>query len=196
MTGALPFARTVLPGQMGSVSGVCRRAGPSGLSVRGSVSFYTRSWSAFGQTLWQHRAAAETPARIVYHRATASVDRTIAVTLYQYPPFNIMINFRCKVIRPYIPFLLAALAWPGWIAYPAPAAAQSPAVIEDWVRSCAESGEFADRCFIRQSLTLKDSGGRLFDIAAGYPLGGDFPLLLLSAPLGMYLPGGITLEVD
>jgi invasion protein IalB len=76
------------------------------------------------------------------------------------------------------------------------ARAEPGPVIEDWVLRCEQEGEFRDRCFIRQTLTLKASGEMLFDIAAGYPLGGDFPLLLLSAPLGMYLPGGITIEVD
>jgi invasion protein IalB len=74
-------------------------------------------------------------------------------------------------------------------------AAQTESV-EDWVRQCEESGEFSGRCFVRQSLTLKSTGAMLFEIAAGYPLGGDYPLLLLSAPLGTYLPAGITIEVD
>ncbi len=68
--------------------------------------------------------------------------------------------------------------------------------IEDWVRECEGDGEFAGRCFIRQRLTLKSSGQLLFEIAAGYPLGGEYPLLLLSVPLGSYLPPGITLQVD
>lgn len=69
-------------------------------------------------------------------------------------------------------------------------------IVQDWVVKCEREGEFRDRCFIRQTLTLRSSGEMLFDIAAGYPLGGEYPLLLLSAPLGIYLPAGIDIEVD
>ena len=78
---------------------------------------------------------------------------------------------------------------------PAASRAQS-ALIDDWARQCEEEGEFGGRCFIRQRLTLNASGQMLFEIAAGSPLGGEYPLLLLSAPLGTYLPPGITIEVD
>lgn len=108
---------------------------------------------------------------------------------------NIMINSRYKVIPGRIAvaltLALCALIHPSSFVN-----AQEDAGVGDWVTQCDESGEFAGRCFIRQSLTLKDTGRMLFDIAAGYPMGGEYPLLLLSAPLGMYLPGGIILEVD
>lgn len=87
-----------------------------------------------------------------------------------------------------------------WLTIAATFAATTPAadasLIDDWARECDDGGEFAGRCFIRQRLTLKSSGQMLFEIAAGYPLGGEYPLLLLSAPLGTYLPSGITIEVD
>lgn len=74
--------------------------------------------------------------------------------------------------------------------------AATDGIMQDWVIKCEQEGEFRDRCFIRQTLTLRSSGEMLFDIAAGYPLGGEYPLLLLSAPLGIYLPAGIDIEVD
>ncbi len=87
--------------------------------------------------------------------------------------------------------MLVAVAMPA-----APPALAQSGLVEDWARECEDDGDFAGRCFIRQRLTLKSSGQMLFEIAAGYPLGGDYPLLLLSAPLGTYLPPGITIEVD
>ncbi len=66
----------------------------------------------------------------------------------------------------------------------------------DWQRKCGGVEVFNDRCFIAQTLRLRDSGRKLFEIAAGYPLDGEFPILLLSGPLGMYLPDGIRLQVD
>lgn len=74
--------------------------------------------------------------------------------------------------------------------------AQAPQVYQDWTRHCEEQGEFAGRCYIRQTLTLRNSGEMLFEIAAGYPLGGEYPLLLMTIPLGSFLPPGIVIGVD
>ncbi len=105
-----------------------------------------------------------------------------------------MTSILCKARRARLPCLLAAASLAAWLA--SSTALGQSAVIDDWARECETAGEFADRCFIRQSLTLNATGQRLFEIAAGYPLGGQYPLLLLSVPLGTYLPGGIVMEVD
>ena len=67
---------------------------------------------------------------------------------------------------------------------------------EDWVRVCEEKGAFSGRCYISQRLTLKDTGADLFSLGIGYPLQNPHPLMLLSAPLGIYLPSGINFSVD
>ncbi len=76
----------------------------------------------------------------------------------------------------------------------APASAQTDG--GDWQKHCGGVEVFNDKCFISQGLRLRDSGRKLFEIAAGYPLEGDFPMLLLTGPLGMYLPDGIRIQVD
>lgn len=97
--------------------------------------------------------------------------------------------------------LLAAL-----VAMSCPGTAATTTDTGDWVRECEESTSdasgtngrhnFTDHCFIRQTLLLKDNGQVLFDIAAGYPLSGTYPMLLMSVPLGVYLPAGINFVVD
>ena len=67
---------------------------------------------------------------------------------------------------------------------------------EDWVRICEEKGAFSGRCYISQRLTLKDTGVDLFSLGIGYPLENKHPLMLLSAPLGIFLPSGIKFSVD
>lgn len=74
--------------------------------------------------------------------------------------------------------------------------AHSNEKIQDWVQVCEDRGEFSGRCFISQTLHLKQSGKKLFQIAAGYPFEEKLPLILVSAPLGIYLPAGISLQVD
>ncbi len=68
--------------------------------------------------------------------------------------------------------------------------------IQDWVKNCETGGGFEGRCYVSQTLRLKSSGQKLFEIAAGFPLSGEMPLLLVSGPLGMYLPSGISMQVD
>jgi invasion protein IalB len=67
---------------------------------------------------------------------------------------------------------------------------------KDWVKRCADSGDFKDRCYVSQQLTLKESGTPLFNIAIGYPLDQQFPLVLVTTPLGIYLPAGLRIQVD
>lgn len=108
-----------------------------------------------------------------------------------------MMKSSYKVIRAAGTRFLSCVAIIAALLFGTPAAfGESEEPIEDWVRNCDTTGEFADKCFVRQRLTLKNSGDLLFEIAAGYPLGGDLPMLLLSAPLGIFLPAGITIEVD
>jgi invasion protein IalB len=75
------------------------------------------------------------------------------------------------------------------------AVAQDRTVFSDWVLECdARAPQGA--CFVSQSLSLKDSGTRLFQIAAGEPFGDGQQMLLVTGPLGMYLPSGIRFSVD
>ena len=74
--------------------------------------------------------------------------------------------------------------------------AKSAELIQDWVKVCENRGAFAGRCYVSRTLNLKKTGKKLFQIAAGYPLDGEYPLILVTAPLGIYLPPGVRMQVD
>ncbi len=72
---------------------------------------------------------------------------------------------------------------------------------KDWAMRCgevdsSEEGEKLEKCYLYQNLLIKETGERLFQAAVGYSLFHDSPLFLMTAPLGMYLPGGIRTQVD
>ena len=69
-------------------------------------------------------------------------------------------------------------------------------IYKDWVKRCASEGTFKDRCYISQQLSLNDTGEPLFNITVGYPLNEKQPLVLVSTPLGVYLPAGVEMKVD
>lgn len=65
----------------------------------------------------------------------------------------------------------------------------------DWSKICSsEGGE--EVCHISQSVDQNDSQGRLFQTSIGYLAGSSSPVVFLTAPLGMYLPRGITIELS
>ncbi|MGU9957242.1 MAG: invasion associated locus B family protein [Arenicellales bacterium WSBS_2016_MAG_OTU3] len=72
---------------------------------------------------------------------------------------------------------------------------------KNWAMRCGEvdaskEGEKLEKCYLFQNLLIKETGERLFQAAVGYSLFHDNPLFLMTAPLGMYLPGGIRTQVD
>lgn len=65
----------------------------------------------------------------------------------------------------------------------------------DWTVECDRDNEL--RCYLRQSILSQGTGQQVFEAALGYlgdPASG--PVLVLSAPLGIYLPDGLLLQVD
>jgi invasion protein IalB len=64
----------------------------------------------------------------------------------------------------------------------------------DWSKICSpvEQGEV---CQISQTVNQNESGQRLFQTSIGYVSESENPIMFLTAPLGMYLPRGITLEL-
>lgn len=68
---------------------------------------------------------------------------------------------------------------------------------KDWAMRCeGEEGSENHKCYIYQTLLLKETNERLLKVAVGYSPYQTPPLLLMSAPLGMFLPDGITVTVD
>jgi invasion protein IalB len=66
-----------------------------------------------------------------------------------------------------------------------------------WTAKCENAGDagpHAGGCFIFQNLVLRAGGQRVLQIAIGYVPGTDEPIALLSLPLGISLPPGVSIE--
>ncbi len=70
------------------------------------------------------------------------------------------------------------------------------ATFGDWSRICTASTEGVQVCQIVQSANQNESGQLVFQTAVGYVADNDRPILYLTAPLGIFLPRGISIFVD
>lgn len=95
-----------------------------------------------------------------------------------------------------IPGIFVAFSLLLWAAGAA-AAAPDGAKFQDWTVDC-ETAEGTDirQCFIVQQRVLKDGGGTVLLIHAGYPAGQDDLYAQFTLPLGILLPPGMGLQID
>ena len=101
-----------------------------------------------------------------------------------------------------VSLLLAAL-WGVMLASPQLTSAESESEegvkYRDWTRRCETIGEAeTETCYISQNLVLRESGKRLLNVAVGYlePVTPKKPRGVITLPLGISLPPGITVRVD
>lgn len=68
---------------------------------------------------------------------------------------------------------------------------------KDWTASCEtlQDGTKAP-CYIFQNLFLKQDNQRLLHVAVGYLAEADQPMAFFNLPLGVSLPGGLSVTVD
>ncbi len=70
------------------------------------------------------------------------------------------------------------------------------ASFDDWSLICT-ADETGDKvCQIVQSVNQNDSGQLVFQTAVGYVPDNESPILYMTAPLGIFLPRGISIFVD
>ena len=82
-------------------------------------------------------------------------------------------------------------------SFPASAAPEDGAIFKDWTTRCEETeASETPTCYIFQNLTLKKDNRRLLHVAVGYLREGDQPAAFFTLPLGVSLPGGLSLTVD
>lgn len=99
--------------------------------------------------------------------------------------------------------LAAALSAVLAISLPAasPAHAQTPSTdstkFGDWIVQCRAVGQDnSERCLLSQNIILRQSGKRVLNIAVARPAK-DKPFVFgITAPLGILLAAGLTLEID
>ena len=65
-----------------------------------------------------------------------------------------------------------------------------------WSKICTAGDGDPHHCQIVQSANQKDTGRRVFHTALGYVDDNDKPILYMTAPLGIFLPRGISIFVD
>ncbi|XOV88420.1 MAG: invasion associated locus B family protein [Pseudomonadota bacterium] len=70
------------------------------------------------------------------------------------------------------------------------------ATFGDWSRICSSNPEGATVCQIVQSANQNESGQLVFQTAVGYVADNERPIMYLTAPLGIFLPRGISIFVD
>ena len=76
------------------------------------------------------------------------------------------------------------------------AAPKDGQAFQDWMVKCEASDGKAERCFAFQNIIITESGQRLLTLAAGYLGPKGEPWILLTLPLGIFLPSGVVLKVD
>lgn len=75
-------------------------------------------------------------------------------------------------------------------------AAQETEKFGNWTAKCEESrGKVQGGCFIFQNLVLREGGQRVLQFAVGYVATTDVPIALLSLPLGISLPPGVSIRI-
>lgn len=74
---------------------------------------------------------------------------------------------------------------------------EAPRQFDDWALECGKpEGMERETCYMFQNIVVRDTGQRLLHTAVGYAADGSTPMLLLTAPLGVHLPGGVSLQID
>lgn len=92
--------------------------------------------------------------------------------------------------------LLAVMMFP-LTAFTADEESNNNEVYGSWVKVCqpAEDAQ-AEGCQITQIANQQESGKRVFQTTVGFVQDREEPVLFLNAPLGIYLPKGISISVD
>ena len=100
-------------------------------------------------------------------------------------------------------FLIACIALQAMLlGTSSQAAPQTGQKFRDWTARCEVRKETAGKetkeqtCFVFQNILLKKENKRLLHVAVGYLVSKDQPVAFFTLPLGVSLPGGVSLTVD
>ena len=89
----------------------------------------------------------------------------------------------------------AFLAGPPAVAQEAGGAAASAR--ENWVSRCvAQARQGPLECSIEQRLLMANTGQLVAAVTVRMPTDGDGPVMMIQTPLGLYLPAGLTVDID
>jgi invasion protein IalB len=77
------------------------------------------------------------------------------------------------------------------------AAEEKPKNFKDWGYKCETPKGFnKEICFVFQRVTNKDNNQKIADVTVAYAPKGNKPIMVITLPLGVFLPAGIQLKVD
>lgn len=77
------------------------------------------------------------------------------------------------------------------------AAPEPGKVYQDWTVGCEQtSGAETQSCYIFQNLVLKEGGQRVLHIAVGHLSSNKKPAAIVTFPLGISLPPGVSIRID
>ncbi len=77
------------------------------------------------------------------------------------------------------------------------AAAEKATNYKDWGYKCETPKGFNQEiCFVFQRVTNKENNKKISDITIAYPPKIDKPVMVITLPLGVFLPAGIQLKID
>ncbi|MFT5449479.1 MAG: invasion protein IalB [Gammaproteobacteria bacterium] len=95
-------------------------------------------------------------------------------------------------------FLIACIALQAALfSMSSQAAPQTGQKFRDWTARCEARKERKEQtCFVFQNLLLKKENKRLLHVAVGYLVSKEQPVAFFTLPLGVSLPGGVSLTVD
>ncbi|MBI2799749.1 MAG: invasion associated locus B family protein [Gammaproteobacteria bacterium] len=80
---------------------------------------------------------------------------------------------------------------------PTVASAADAETYGNWTAKCEAAHDGKEGgCFLLQNLVLRDGGQRVLQVAVGYVPNASEPIALLSLPLGISLPPGVSLRVS
>ncbi len=98
----------------------------------------------------------------------------------------------CPVLRPLLAAIVIALA----LTAVALAAPQDGEKFKDWTARCEAPEGGSPTCYMFQNLVLKKENKWLLHVAVGYMANDEQPAAFFTLPLGVSLPGGLSLTVD
>lgn len=80
----------------------------------------------------------------------------------------------------------------------APAAAQNPhaKIFGDWRIRCNSATGAPSQCQMFQNVVVKETGQPILQMVVGYMQDVATPVGVITLPLGVYLPPGLTLKID
>ncbi|MEL6317079.1 MAG: invasion associated locus B family protein [Pseudomonadota bacterium] len=94
-------------------------------------------------------------------------------------------------------WLFLALTAAVFLAAPAAAQAQSDAAPVNWLVNCTNTGQDgALACQMTQTVVVRETGQRLLSIMIRKGETPTTPAMMLTLPLGLYLPAGVKMSID